>query len=300
MEDMSTTFADMKDYRYDYQDEDIRFVTAFEELAGMDTSQLDGYMILACNGGKMDVDVNGSRVHLNTWEALILPPHTRLANYMVSPGIRCDLMLINAYTLRSLLGEHIGEWDKAVYIDKTNHIITDDESRQRFVGYVKLLELKLTQTDKRYSREIIRSIVRSILFDYLELMVAATPAEILPSGVGRRKVLFRQFIELLSTRRVKHQLVDTYAQELCVSPSYLTKTCKELSDKTAQQWIREYTEQDIRYHRANSDSSIKEICEELGFPDLSFFAKFCRRAFGCPPTEYRKRLKAAKEANEEA
>ncbi|WP_314645649.1 hypothetical protein [Prevotella multiformis] len=80
MNDFSAIFASMEDEKYNYREQDIRLVTAFDELADMDTSQLDGYMILACDGGKMDVDVNGARIHLDTWEALILPPHTRLTN----------------------------------------------------------------------------------------------------------------------------------------------------------------------------------------------------------------------------
>lgn len=283
----------MEDEKYNYREQDIRLVTAFDELADMDTSQLDGYMILACDGGKMDVDVNGARVHLDTWEALILPPHTRLTNYMMSPQIRCDLAVLNADTVRNLLGCHIDEWNRAVYMNKSNHIRTDEESRRQFEGYTSLLEFKLTQTDRRYNREVVRSILRSILFDYLELMTVVVPTGE-TSVEGQRKVLFQQFLELLSMSHVKHQPVDTYAQELCVSPGYLTKVCKDLSGKTPMKWIREYTAQDVRYCLTNSDRSVKEICKDLGFQDLSFFSKFCRRAFGCSSTAYRKKAKASR------
>ena len=36
--------------------------------------------------------------------------------------------------------------------------------------------------------------------------------------------------------------------------------------------------------------TVKEICDHLGFPNLSFFGKYCRRAFGLSPTEFRKQL----------
>ena len=45
---------------------------------------------------------------------------------------------------------------------------------------------------------------------------------------------------------------------------------------------------DVRYYLLNSDMSVKEICDHLGFPNLSFFGKYCRRAFGLSPTEFRK------------
>ena len=297
MNNANVNFAAMNEISYNYQRDGLHFITAFNDLIDLDTTQFDGYMILACDGGKMDVDVNGARIHLETGEALILPPYARLANYMVSPNIRCDFAIISSDIVQTLLGSHIEEWNRAIYINHTNHIRTDEESRKQFTGYAGLLAFKLKQTG-RYVQEIINGILRSILFDYLELMMAKVPQIDEKSLQGQHKVLFRQFIELLSTRRVKHQPVDTYAQELCVSPGYLTKVCKQLSEKTAMKWIREYTEHDVRYYLTNSDRSIKEICEELGFPDLSFFAKFCRRAFGCSPTEFRKRVKGARNAIE--
>lgn len=208
--------------------------------------------------------------------------------------VGCDLAVLNADTVRNLLGCHIDERNRAVYVNKSNHIRTDEESRRQSEGYTSLLAFKLAQTGRRYNREVVRSILRSILFDYLELMTVVVPTGE-TSVEGQRKVLFQQFLELLSMRHVKHQPVDTHAQELCVSPGYLTKVCKDLSGKTAMKWIREYTEQDVRYCLTNSDRSVKEICKDLGFPDLSFFSKFCRRALGCSPTAYRKKAKASRD-----
>ncbi len=34
--------------------------------------------------------------------------------------------------------------------------------------------------------------------------------------------------------------------------------------------------------------SVKEICVDLGFPNLSFFGKYGRRAFGLSPNEFRR------------
>lgn len=285
-------FAGMEQTLFNYEDENIQLVTTFEQLAHLDTTSLEGYMILACDSGRLDVDVNGAKQHLETFEALILPPHTRLSNHMGSPDVRCDLAIIATATVKRLLGAHAEEWDRCLYVYKTNHIVTNDEEREQFAGYVSTLSFKLRQQQRRYHKEVIESILRSILFDYLEMMMAAVPqVETETTAEGQRNVLFRRFLELLTTRHVKHQLVDTYAQELCVSPNYLTKVCRDVTGKTALQWVREYTEADIRYYLLNTDMSVKEICDDLGFPNLSFFGKYCRRAFGMSPNEFRKSSK---------
>lgn len=286
-------FADMEHIKFDYEDNNIQLATTFETIANLDTTSLNSYMILACNNGRLDVDVNGVKTQLDTFEALILPPRTRLSNYMGSVDVRCDLAIIATDVVKRLLGAHVEEWDRCLYVYKNNHIVADDEVQKQFSGYVNILSFKLAQQQRRYHKEVIESLLRSILFDYLEVMMSKVPqTNVEITTEGQHKVLFGRFLELLTTRHVKHQLVDTYAQELCVSPNYLTKVCREVTGKTALQWVREYTEADIRYHLLNTDKSVKEICDDLGFPNLSFFGKYCRRAFGMSPTDFRKKMKA--------
>ena len=206
--------------------------------------------------------------------------------------MRCDLAIISTEVVKRLLGAHIEEWDRCLYIYQANHIKPSVEEREQFAGYVGTLSFKLQQAPRRYKKEVIESLLRSILFDYLEILMSSVPEVDTSTTEGQQKVLFRRFLELLATRHVKHQLIETYAQELFVSANYLTKVCRKISGKTAMQWVREYTEADIRYYLLNTDRSITEICDDLGFPSLSFFGKYCRRAFGMSPTEFRKRMGA--------
>ena len=61
----------MENIKLDYKDDSITLLTAFEEIARLDTSSVEGYMILACDKGKLDADVNGSKQHLEAFDALI-------------------------------------------------------------------------------------------------------------------------------------------------------------------------------------------------------------------------------------
>jgi YesN/AraC family two-component response regulator len=48
---------------------------------------------------------------------------------------------------------------------------------------------------------------------------------------------------------------------------------------------------DIKHMLKNTNLSIKEITDELNFPNMSFFGKYCRNHFGISPSEYRKQLR---------
>ena len=107
----------------------------------------------------------------------------------------------------------------------------------------------------------------------------------------QRDVLFRRFIELLASTRIKQRKVSWYAEKLCISPKYLSTICKQVSGKTAYCWINEYVVIDIRYWLKNTNKTIKEIADILEFPNISFFGTYCRNHFGISPTEYRKQLR---------
>lgn len=81
--------------------------------------------------------------------------------------------------------------------------------------------------------------------------------------------------------------MEYYASQLFISPKYLTIICKKNSDKTANDWIREYTLADISYYLRNTELSVKEISIKLGFPNTSFFGKYVKEHFGCTPLAYR-------------
>jgi len=99
---------------------------------------------------------------------------------------------------------------------------------------------------------------------------------------------FQRFLTLLTQSEVKHRTVESYANELCITPKYLSIVCKKHSGKTANEWICEYVMEDIRYYLKHSDLSIKQVADLLGFPNPSFFGKYVKDHFGLTPIELRK------------
>ena len=87
---------------------------------------------------------------------------------------------------------------------------------------------------------------------------------------------------------MKHRTVESYANELCISPKYLSVICKKHSGKTANEWIREHVLEDIRYYLKQTDLTITQIADLLGFPNSSFFGKYVKEHFGMTPMQVRK------------
>ena len=50
-EGIMASFVAMDHITFDYEDDSIKLATTFEQLAHLDATSLEGYMILACNKG---------------------------------------------------------------------------------------------------------------------------------------------------------------------------------------------------------------------------------------------------------
>ena len=63
--------------------------------------------------------------------------------------------------------------------------------------------------------------------------------------------------------------------------------CKESSGETASELINRYVVKDIDFLLKQRGKSIKEICNELEFPNLSFFGRYVKKHLGLSPKQYR-------------
>jgi AraC-like DNA-binding protein len=153
--------------------------------------------------------------------------------------------------------------------------------------YSKSLSLQIPEEPENpYNKEIIKSLIQGGLLALCGMLSIETEQQQASSNTQGNDI-FSRFIDLLQNSKTKRMQVSKYASMLCISPKYLTMVCKQHSGKTALQWIEEYTIADIDYYICNTDKSMKEICNILGFPNASFFGKYVREHLGMTPLEYR-------------
>ena len=104
----------------------------------------------------------------------------------------------------------------------------------------------------------------------------------------RAETIFSDFIRLVEQNYKEVRRVSWYGHQLCITPKYLSETVKAVSHRTPNEWIDNYVSLEIRVQLKNSTKSIKEISEELHFPNQSFMGKYFKEQVGMSPSEYRK------------
>jgi len=105
--------------------------------------------------------------------------------------------------------------------------------------------------------------------------------------VTRKENLVKNFTQLVQKQFKSQRNVNTYAEQLSITPKYLTETVKEITGKTAGEIIDDFVLLEAKLLLDNPALSIAEIADELHFSDQSFFGKYFKRHAGVSPKEYR-------------
>ncbi|MGA9649167.1 helix-turn-helix domain-containing protein [Pedobacter sp.] len=102
--------------------------------------------------------------------------------------------------------------------------------------------------------------------------------------------LLQRFRSLVTKEFLRHRSVNYYADELHVTPKYLSEVCKRDSGMTAGEWIDKAVLLEAKVLLQNRSMNIAQISDYLNFSDQSLFGKYFKNLHGCSPLEYRRTL----------
>lgn len=168
-------------------------------------------------------------------------------------------------------------------------------------GSIKVLELctadcqrirKILQeiTEINRSKSIRATImIRSYINIILNLIADIYDQQYLSNPVARhtKRDLVIEFKTLLLHNYKTIRSVNRYAELLFVTPKHLSETTKQITGKTAGQWIQNYLITEAKVQLKQTTLTINQISHSLNFPDASIFGKYFRKYTGCSPSEYR-------------
>lgn len=87
---------------------------------------------------------------------------------------------------------------------------------------------------------------------------------------------------------VEHRDVAWYASQANMSTGYFSRCIRQTVGKSPSHIIALYTVQMAKALLDKSTKSIKEISQELGFPEQFTFRKYFKQHTGMSPSDYRK------------
>ncbi len=140
------------------------------------------------------------------------------------------------------------------------------------------------------SEEIMRQMIRTTAYRVCRIIdrrIERLPAKNALSSRSRNNEYFKAFMNTLSQHYMQQRSVGFYADQLHLTPKYLTTIIRKTSGRTAIRWIDDYVVLEAKNLLKYSTMSIQEIAYYLNFPNQSFFGKYFRNHTGMTPSAYR-------------
>lgn len=103
-------------------------------------------------------------------------------------------------------------------------------------------------------------------------------------------VLFSRFKSLVHQQFKQNLTINEYASQLNVTPNHLNKRVKQEAGKTASQVIKDMIILEAKVLLLQTTMTIKEISNELGFIDDSYFSRLFKKETNHTPSNYRKMI----------
>ena len=281
--------TDVPEFYHDlkYNDGEIIFADDITSVPGlMKRFQVNFIAYVMVLNGTLSLELNATPFHLKKNCSLIVDRKVVIDNVQHSDDFSCLICGISTDVGFSFINKSLMQSFMLILSNRVIEMGQDDVDLM--VKYYDLLTFKMGHPELNFGRETMRDIIRCFAYDLLsninKHLNQGSEEDMLRQGDR----IFRRFMLLLADNTNVNRSVKSYADELCVSPKYLTSICRKHSDSTASELIATAVISRIKQLLLYSDLSIKEIASEMGFDNLSFFGKYVRKHLGLSPNHYRK------------
>lgn len=113
-------------------------------------------------------------------------------------------------------------------------------------------------------------------------------------SLKRDEQLMAQFFQLLLPNYKEHRDVRWYAEQLHLSPQYFSSLIRSGSGYTPSEWIVRIVILNAKLLLEAPNARVKDVADELGFPEQFTFRKYFKLYTGMSPKEYQTTLSASR------
>lgn len=270
-----------------YIDDDLVLYDRFEDLPlPKDPRRINCLFVALCLEGTAQYMVDTLEYQAQKNDVIIINAGHVTNNYTLSSDCRgIAIMCSNNYFQEIVMEIHE---ISSLFLFAQSHPMfhIKEETAQTFVEYFNLIQQKVKDNSHRFRKELVTVLLKSMLYDIgneiYQLQLSTNNKQ------TRAEKIFYDFIQLLQEHFRYERRVNWYAGQLNITPKYLSESVKQVSKRPPNDWIDRYVIMEIRVLLKNSTMSIKEIAQELHFPNQSFLGKYFKEHVGMSPLKYRK------------
>lgn len=247
--------------------------------------RLDATTVLICTAGTLECSINLKRYSLRKQTVVVILSDDIIQIHKVE-NLEAYAVIISNECLGDLQIDFRQRASFRLDIRRRSMVEIPLDEIVRLKPYYNLLVENITAS-KTEQREILKGLVRAFSYTMISLIHAYGQPEQPSSAMPRAQQLFNKFMALLDIHHMMERSVTFYAENLYLTPNYLSSEIKHFSGKSALEWINEYVITEAKIMLKHTDGSIQSIADDLHFPSQSAFGKYFKQQTGLGPKAYR-------------
>lgn len=255
-------------------------------------SRIDGFLAAYCRKGKFKCTINLKEYEIHDGMMVVNTPNNIIQLEPVVPKeevVELTIIAVSQKYMTTFSADFNKIFVDALSVLKSPALEMLPEEIEIALQYSHLIDTVI-KTDSPYKNDSVGYLLTSIFYligGFLTKRLHAEEASEEAQPTTRHKKLFELFIEQVEKHHQKERSVSFYADQLCITPKYLSKIIKNVSGLSAPDVINKYVILEAEHLLRHSDMNIKEIADHLNFPNQSFFYKYFKTHTGFTPNEYR-------------
>ena len=274
-------------YNGNHIDSDLVVLDGFNSIPLIEMPRRMGCLLLAlCLKGSATYTVDTVQYTVSANDLIIISEGQVISNYALSSDCVGLAFMISQQFFNDIIKD-VSELSSLFLFSRTHPVCTLLPSEiQPLMSYCNIIREKTGNTTHHFRKDIVRSLFTAMIYDISNAIYRI-------QALGTRKYtraedIFTRFIKLVELYYRRERRVSWYADKLDITAKYLSESVKQVSKRTANEWIDNYVTIALRVLLRNTNKSIKEITQEMNFPNQSFLGTFFKDHVGMTPTAYRK------------
>lgn len=244
-----------------------------------------------CTGGTAVIDLFSMRRQISKNDLVTILPFQLGSIHKVSDDFSMIFFKVDKVMFMDIMSS-LGRItpDFFFHMRKNFQVPISVNEAKRFLGFCRAIDFRTNNDDPAFRRETILHLLRIYYWDFYVHFQKKTRKRNTPLLNSNKESIAMKFAMLVFENRETHREVAYYADQLCISPLYLTKIIQEVNGRSARDMIADYTIIGIKTLLRNADITIKDVVRHSGFSSQSSFSRFFRKHTGMSPSEYRRTI----------
>lgn len=237
--------------------------------------------------GEIRFTLNGHRYFATDTEGVLLLSGYTMRDIETSADFTMSSVFVEEGLLRVMLPtpQYGTQMVLAQMVDPVMHMTKAQHDLA--VAVMAAIKERFEMRDHLFYYEVLKRTVQTAILDNYHIFASRRQGGMLHLTMSQQ--IFHKFIKMLQAQEfVRHRNIDYYAEQLFITPKYLSELCVKASEHSARYWIDFFTSTAIACELQNPDRTISEIAEQFCFSTLAYFSNYVKSHFGVGPQEYRR------------